>query len=81
MKRRNRTGPKTDPWGTPDSTGTGSEAWLEKKLLTFYKTILQFANDMIWIQRDRLRKNVVLFFLHQDWGLVSLLREGAIFQR
>ena len=30
MKRRNRTGPKTDPWGTPDSTGTGSEAWPSK---------------------------------------------------
>ena len=26
MKMRNRTGPRTDPWGTPDSTGTGSEA-------------------------------------------------------
>ena len=22
-----RTGPKTDPWGTPNRTGTGSEAW------------------------------------------------------
>ena len=27
IKMRNRTGPKTDPWGTPDRTGTGSEAW------------------------------------------------------
>ena len=26
LKMRNRTGPKTDPWGTPDRTGTGSEA-------------------------------------------------------
>ena len=26
MKIRNRTGPKTDPCGTPDRTGTGSEA-------------------------------------------------------
>ena len=24
---KKRTGPKTDPWGTPDKTGTGSEAW------------------------------------------------------
>ena len=22
-----KTDPKTDPWGTPDKTGTGSEAW------------------------------------------------------
>ena len=28
MKMRNRTGPKTDPWGTPDRTGTGSEAFM-----------------------------------------------------
>ena len=27
IKMRNRAGPKTDPWGTPDRTGTGSEAW------------------------------------------------------
>ena len=27
IKIRNRIGPKTDPWGTPDNTGTGSEAW------------------------------------------------------
>ena len=27
IKIRNRTGPRTDPWGTPDRTGTGSEAW------------------------------------------------------
>ena len=27
IKMRNRTGPRTDPWGTPDRTGTGSEAW------------------------------------------------------
>ena len=27
MKMRNRTGPRTDPWGTRDRTGTGSEAW------------------------------------------------------
>ena len=26
IKIRNRIGPKTDPWGTPDNTGTGSEA-------------------------------------------------------
>ena len=26
IKMRNRTGPKTDPWGTPDRTGDGSEA-------------------------------------------------------
>ena len=26
MKIRKRIGPKTDPWGTPDKTGTGSEA-------------------------------------------------------
>ena len=26
-KDQKRTGPKTDPWGTPDRTGTGSEAW------------------------------------------------------
>ena len=25
IKMRKRTGPKTDPWGTPDRTGTGSE--------------------------------------------------------
>ena len=24
---KKRTGPKTDPCGTPDKTGTGSEAW------------------------------------------------------
>ena len=30
MKMRNRTGPRTDPWGTPDNTGTGSEAWPSK---------------------------------------------------
>ena len=24
---KKRMGPKTDPWGTPDKTGTGSEAW------------------------------------------------------
>ena len=24
---KKRTGPKTDPWGTPDKTGTRSEAW------------------------------------------------------
>ena len=30
MKMRNRIGPKTDPWGTPDSTGTGYEAWPSK---------------------------------------------------
>ena len=33
MKMRNRTGPRTDPWGTTDSTGTGSEAWPSKKNL------------------------------------------------
>ena len=27
IKMRNRTGPKTDPWGTPDRTETGSKAW------------------------------------------------------
>ena len=27
---RNRTRPTADPWGTPDSTGTGSEAWPSK---------------------------------------------------
>ena len=27
MKNRIRIGPKTDPWGTRDKTGTGSEAW------------------------------------------------------
>ena len=27
IKFRNKTGPKADPWGTPDRTGTGSEAW------------------------------------------------------
>ena len=27
MKMRNRIGPKTDPWGPLDSTGTGYEAW------------------------------------------------------
>ena len=27
IKMRNRTGPRTDPLGTPDRTGTGSEAW------------------------------------------------------
>ena len=27
MKMRNRTGPRADPWGTPDRTGTGSVAW------------------------------------------------------
>ena len=30
MKIRKRISPKTDPWGTPDKTGTGSEAWLSK---------------------------------------------------
>ena len=24
---RHRIGPKTNPWGTPDNTGTGSETW------------------------------------------------------
>ena len=33
MKIRKRTGPKTDPWGTPDRTGTGSEAWPSEALL------------------------------------------------
>ena len=27
IKIKKRTGPKTDPWGTQDKTGTGSEAW------------------------------------------------------
>ena len=27
MKIRKRIGPKTDPWGTPDQSGTGSESW------------------------------------------------------
>ena len=27
IKKRNRTGPRTDPGGKPDRTGTGSEAW------------------------------------------------------
>ena len=27
IKMRNRTGPRTDLWGTPDRTGAGSEAW------------------------------------------------------
>ena len=27
IKMRNRTGPRTDPRGTPDRTRTGSEAW------------------------------------------------------
>ena len=26
VKMKNRTGLRTDPWGTPDSSGTGSEA-------------------------------------------------------
>ena len=30
IKIRNRIGPKTDPWGTPDNTGTGPEAWPSK---------------------------------------------------
>ena len=30
LKIRKRIGPKTDPWGTPDKTGTGSEAWPSK---------------------------------------------------
>ena len=30
MKMGNRTGPRTDPWCTPDSSGTGSEAWPSK---------------------------------------------------
>ena len=30
MKIRKRIGPKTDPWGTPNKTGTGSEAWPSK---------------------------------------------------
>ena len=30
MKLRNRTGSTIDPWGTPDSTGTGSDAWPSK---------------------------------------------------
>ena len=30
MRNRNRTGPRTDPWGTLDSTWTGSEAWPSK---------------------------------------------------
>ena len=31
MRNRNRTGPRTDLWGTPDSTGTGSEVWPSEK--------------------------------------------------
>ena len=27
IKIRNRIGPKTDSWGSPVNTGTGSEAW------------------------------------------------------
>ena len=27
IKIRNRISPKTDPWGTSNNTGTGSEAW------------------------------------------------------
>ena len=27
IKMRNRSSPRTDLWGTPDRTGTGSEAW------------------------------------------------------
>ena len=30
IKMRNKTGPKTDPWVTPDRPGTGSEAWPSK---------------------------------------------------
>ena len=30
MKNRKRIGPKADPWGTLDKTGTGSEAWPSK---------------------------------------------------
>ena len=30
IKISNRIGPKTDPWGTPDNTGTRSEAWPSK---------------------------------------------------
>ena len=30
MKIRKRIGAKNDPWGTPDKTGTGSEAWPSK---------------------------------------------------
>ena len=30
MKISKRIGPKTDPLGTPDKTGTGSEAWPSK---------------------------------------------------
>ena len=30
MKIKKRIGPKTNPWGTPDKTGTGSEAWPSK---------------------------------------------------
>ena len=32
IKIGNRIGPKTDPWGTPDNVGTGSDA-LPSKLL------------------------------------------------
>ena len=40
-----------------------------KKLLTFHQIILQFAKDLINIQKENLRKNVVLIFLHQEWGI------------
>ena len=32
IKIRNRTGPKTDPFGTPESIGDSLEVWLTKFL-------------------------------------------------
>ena len=33
MNTKKRTGPRTEPWGTPDKTGTGSDTWLSSKLV------------------------------------------------
>ena len=41
IKMRNRIGPKTDPWGTPDRTGNGSEAWLSNIYAFEWEKLLQ----------------------------------------
>ena len=53
MKMRNRTGPRTDPWGTSDSTGTGSEVWPSKGLAIFYFIIKlwQLKNTEVCVEK------------------------------
>ena len=53
MKMRNMTGPRTDPWGTPDSTGTGSEAW-PSSFFFFFFTLRKLAFGRFQSQIGRL---------------------------